>query len=155
MKKVLYIFLISMVPVIELRAAIPIGAAVSVPWWICYLTCVIGNMLPVPFILIFIRVILKWMSGCSVNLFNKTASWLLVKAEKGGEKVKKYESLGLFVFVAVPLPGTGAWTGSLVAAILNVRMKYAIPSILAGVITSGFIMTVISYGVASVFNYII
>ena len=130
---------VSMVPLIELRGAIPIGIAWGLDTLPTYLLCVIGNMIPVPFILLFIRAILKWM--LKVPKLAPIAEWIDRKAKKNTKKVMKYASFGLFLFVAIPLPGTGAWTGALVAALLDMRMKYALPSILAGVLTAGFIMT--------------
>ncbi|MBQ8174574.1 MAG: small multi-drug export protein [Clostridia bacterium] len=140
-----------MLPVVELRGAIPAGAVLGLPLWSNYLVSVIGNFLPVPFILLFIRHILSWMK--TTKHFAKIALWLEEKAEKNSAKVMKYASFGLFVFVAIPLPGTGAWTGALVAALMNMRMKYALPSILLGVLAAGIIMSLASYGVVGIFNF--
>ena len=147
----LYVFLISMVPIIELRGAIPVGALVGLPWWSNYLASVVGNFLPVPFILLFIRYILGWMK--TTKHFSRIALWLEDKAQRGSEKVQRYASLGLFLFVAIPLPGTGAWTGALVAALMKMKMKYALPSILGGVLVAGVIMTLASYGVVGAFQF--
>ena len=143
----LYVFLISMVPVIELRGAIPVGAILDLPLWSNYLVSVVGNFLPVPFILLFIRYILDWMK--TTKRLARIALWLEEKAQRGSEKVQKYASLGLFLFVAIPLPGTGAWTGALVAALMNMKKKYALPSILLGVMAAGVIMSLASYGVVA------
>ncbi len=153
LKNILYVFLCSMVPIIELRAAIPMGAAFDIPFYINYIICVIGNMIPVPFILLFIRKILHWMK--KIPKLDKIAIWIENKAEKNKSKVLKYATLGLYVFVALPLPGTGAWTGALVAAMLDMRMKTAIPSILLGVMTAGVIMSLASYGVLGFLEFLI
>lgn len=140
-----------MLPIIELRGAIPVGAAMGLPLWSNYLVSVVGNFLPVPFILLFIRYILAWMK--TTKHLSKIALWLEEKAQKNTVKVMKYASFGLFLFVAIPLPGTGAWTGALVAALLDMRMKYALPSILLGVLAAGVIMSLASYGVVGIFNF--
>lgn len=147
-KKLLIIFLISMVPIVELRGSIPLGATSfantpALDFLPNYIASVLGNFLPVPFILLFIRKILQWMK--STKHFSKIALWLEKKAKKGSDKVMRYASLGLFLFVAIPLPGTGAWTGALIASLLNMRMKYALPSILVGVLVAGAIMTCATY----------
>ena len=147
----LYVFVLSMVPVIELRGAIPLGAALGLPIWTNYLVSVLGNFVPVPFILLFIRHILAWMK--TTKHFAKIALWLEEKAEKHSDKVTRYATFGLFLFVAIPLPGTGAWTGGLVAALLQMRMKHALPSILLGVMTAGVIMALASYGVVGIFQF--
>ena len=137
-------FLWSMVPVVELRGAIPWGAAHGLAWHTNYLLCVLGNLLPIPFILLFIRAILGWMKG--VPKLAKIALWLEAKAEKKSDRVNRFAAFGLFLFVAVPLPGTGAWTGALVAALMEMRIRNSLLSILAGVLVAGLIMTGISYG---------
>ena len=144
LEKCLYVLGMSMLPVIELRGSIPLGAGLDLPWHLNYLISVAGNFLPVPFILLFIRQILRWMKN--VKYLSKIANWLEDKAHRCSTKVLKYASLGLFLFVAIPLPGTGAWTGALAASVLDMRMKYALPSILCGVLVAGFIMSGISYG---------
>ena len=147
----LYVFALSMVPVIELRGAIPLGAALGLPIYTNYLVSVVGNFLPVPFILLFIRHVLGWMK--TTKHFSKIALWLEEKAEKHSDKGLRYATFGLFLFVAIPLPGTGAWTGALVAALLRMRMKYAIPSILLGGMAAGVIMARASYGVVGMFQF--
>ncbi len=149
--KHLYVFVLSMVPVIELRGAIPLGAGLGLPIYTNYLVSVVGNFLPVPFILLFIRHILAWMK--TTKRFAKIALWLEEKAEKHSDKVLRYATFGLFLFVAIPLPGTGAWTGALVAALFRMRMKYAVPSILLGVMAAGVIMALASYGVVGLFQF--
>lgn len=135
-------FLISMVPVIELRGAIPIGMAAGVEPWVACVLSVLGNLLPVPFILLFIRKIFAWMRR--FDRLRPIVEALERKADGKSDKVKKYELLGLFLFVAVPLPGTGAWTGSLIAALMEIRLKRAIPAIALGVITAGIAVTLVA-----------
>ncbi len=146
MLKYLLVFLTAMVPVLELRGAIILGAGYGIPWYINYIICVVGNMLPIPFILLFIRHILKWMKNSSVKLFSKTAAWIEEKGHSKSASIKKYELWGLMIFVAIPLPGTGAWTGALIAALLDMRMKRSLPTIFLGVLIAGFIVSGAVYG---------
>lgn len=139
-----------MVPVVELRGAIPAAAALDIPWYFAYLLSVVGNMLPVPFILLLFRSLMKWMKN--IKHLDKFAFWLEKKAQKGSAKVMKYASYGLMFFVAIPLPGTGAWTGAMIAAVMNMRMKYAIPMIFLGVMIAGAIMTLGIYGSIGIFK---
>jgi len=143
--KIILTFLISMVPIIELRGALPFGVGMGLDPWFALVICIIGNMVPVPFIIVFIRRILNWMHR--FEKFDRIAKRIEAKAEKQGDKLVKYETLGLFLLVAVPLPGTGAWTGSLVAALFDLRLKTAIPTIFAGVVAAGIIVFCITYGV--------
>lgn len=139
------VLMCSMLPIIELRGSIPLGAFLDLPWYVNYFLSVLGNMLPVPFILCFIRAIIQWMKG--VKAFSKIALWLENKAEKNKGALAKGVFWGLFLFVAIPLPGTGAWTGSLLAALFGVKFKDAFFAVLLGVLTAGVIMTLASYGV--------
>lgn len=148
-----YTFVISMVPIIELRGAIPIGQALGLPFWECFAISVIGNLLPVPIILLFVRFVLNWMK--TIKYLDKIANWVYDKAAKHSGKVTKYATWGLFLFVAVPLPGTGAWTGALIAALLDMRMKKALPSIFAGVVLAGLIVSGISYGFLTFLNFLL
>ena len=143
--KILITFFMSMVPVIELRGALPAGVGMGLSPWTAFAVSVIGNMVPVPFIILFIRRILDWMKR--FDSFRRIAEKLEEKAKKHEDKIVKYEALGLFVLVALPLPGTGAWTGSLVAAIFDLRLRSAVPVIFAGVLTAGLIVLFITYGV--------
>ena len=136
----LIIFLISLLPILELRG----GTLLGVDWPIAYLICVIGNLLPIPFILLFIRKIFDWIRN---TRFVKLVDKLEAKAEKKSAKVTKYKKFGLFLFVAIPLPGTGGWTGALIASVLKMRLKDSLPPIIAGVLVAGFVMTLLSYGV--------
>lgn len=142
-----------MLPVIELRGSIPMGVIFELDWVPVFIISVIGNFLPVPFILLFIRKILRWMTG--VPKLSKIALWIENKAHKNSEKVLKYASLGLFFFVAVPLPGTGAWTGALIASMLDMRMKYALPSIFGGVLAAGIIVSGVAYGFLGFLNFLV
>lgn len=208
-KKILYVFLISIVPVIELRAAIPAGAMLGLPFYWNYIAAVLGNMLPVPFILLFIPAVLAFMKRH--HIFPRLVGWIERKGLRGAEKLRAKSGeetpaatgeyagstrgtvpdagddassaegvipameaatvteesaeetraekkkmrvtfgvcLGLFAFVAVPLPGTGAWTGALVASVCGLPKRYAIPTILLGVMTAGVIMSLASYGIVS------
>ena len=147
----LCVFFCSMIPIIELRGAIPMGAAFGLPWWQSYALSVIGNMLPVPFILLFIKGMIGWMSRSKIGFFNKVANFLLKKVEKKRDKIEKYSFWGVALFVGVPLPVTGAWTGSLVAAMIDMKFWKALVSCLIGVMIAGVIMTVISYGTVAIF----
>ena len=140
------VFFCSMIPIIELRGAIPMGFAFGMPFGLTYLLSVVGNMLPVPFILLFIKVVLNWMTKSKIRLFNKTAAWLHRKVEKNRDKIAKYSFWGVCFFVAIPLPVTGAWTGSLVAAMIDMKFWKALLSCFLGVLIAGVIMTVFSYG---------
>lgn len=147
--KEVYVFLVSMLPILELRFAIPVGAAAGMNIFECYFISVVGNLLPIPLILIFIKKIIEYMSVSKIELFKKVSNFLIKKAEKRSDKVNKYSLFGLFIFVAIPLPGTGAWTGALIASLMEMRFKKAFLSIAAGVLVAGVIMCAASYGVVS------
>lgn len=139
-----YLFCISMLPIVELRGGIPAGAAMGLPFWSVYLTCVLGNLLPVPFLILFAKKILEFLSTLPrIGGFFKK---MIRRADEKAAKIGQYEKWGLFLFVAIPLPGTGAWTGSLVAAVLRMRIVMAFLVIAAGVLVSGFITGGIAYG---------
>ena len=144
MANYVYVFIISMLPIIELRGAIPVAAAMQLDPVVSYIVSVVGNILPVPFILLFITRFCEFIK--KVKYLNKLPLWLEKKVQKNEGKITKYKNWGLFIFVAIPLPGTGAWTGALVAAFLGYKFKDAFLSILAGVLVAGAIMTAISYG---------
>lgn len=145
----LCVFFCSMLPIIELRGAIPLGAGFGLPWWQTYIIAVLGNMLPVPIILLFVKSVLTRMSKCKVKFFNKVANKMFEKAEKNRAKIERYAFWGLALFVAIPLPATGAWTGTLVAALFDMRFWKSFLSALIGVMIAGVIMTLISYGVVA------
>ncbi len=134
-----------MVPMIELRASIPMGCGMGLPAWQVYIAAVVGNMLPVPFIVLFIRRIFEFLRKHWKKL-NGLIDRIEAKALKKSDRVRKFEILGLMLLVAIPLPGTGAWTGSLIAALLDIRLKRSIPTIFMGVLIAGAIVTAISYG---------
>lgn len=150
MKKYLYIFLISMVPIIELRGAIPVAVAMGLPTIPTFITCIIGNMLPVPFIFFFARKVLEW--GKDKKYVGRFFTWCLEKGEKGGAKLTEKAGRGVYwallLFVGIPLPGTGAWTGTLAASFLDLDFKKSVISVIGGVLLAGVIMFVASYGVA-------
>lgn len=140
--------LISMVPIIELRGAIPIGYAAGLNLWVAIPVAIIGNLLPIPFILIFIKKIFAWMRKISPKL-NGIVDKMEAKAEKNKEKILRHAFWGLVLFVAIPLPGTGAWTGALVAAMLDMPLKKAFPCIALGVLIAGALISFIT----AVFGY--
>ena len=142
--------LVSMIPVVELRGGIPFGVAAGLPVWAAYLAAVIGNLIPVPFIVVYIRRIFMFMRQHMPRL-NSVVDKMEQKAHLKSASVLKYQYLGLAIFVAIPLPGTGAWTGALVAAFLDMRLKKAMPSIMGGVLSAGLIISILSYGVKSLF----
>ena len=145
------VFFCSMIPIIELRGAIPLGAALGLPMWQSFLLAIVGNMLPVPIILLFVKKVLSFMSKCKIKLFNKVANWVYAKAEKNKAKIEKYSFWGVALFVGIPLPMTGAWTGTLVAAMLDMKFWKAILSALIGVLVAGIVVSLISYGALAIF----
>jgi uncharacterized membrane protein len=144
--KIVMTFLISMVPVLELRGAIPIGVAHGLDYRIAIAVSILGNLVPVPFIVLFIRKIFAWLRTKSERL---NGFVMEQRALKKSDTVRRARFWGLFIFVAIPLPGTGAWTGSLIAAMLEMRVKEAFPPIALGVVTAGVIVAVVTYGAAS------
>ena len=147
----LCVFFCSMIPIIELRGAVPMGAVFGMPWWLTYLLAIAGNMLPVPIILLCIKAVITWMTKSRVKFFNKIAGFLNRRVEKKRAQIEKYSFWGVCFFVAVPLPVTGAWTGSLVAAMIDMKFWKAFLSCLFGVMIAGVVMTLISYGTAAIF----
>lgn len=140
------VFIISVMPVLELRGGLLASFALGMPWLEAYIICVIATILPTPFILLFINKIFAWMKKKSKRL-GKIALKMEEKGRKGGEKVKKYEKIGLLIFVAIPLPGTGAWTGTLAAAILEMKLKDAMLPIILGTMIAGLLMLILGYGI--------
>jgi len=138
------VFGMSLLPIIELKGAIPVGLGLGIPFWTTYFIALLGSCLPAPFIILFIERILKWMAGSSVKFFQRTAGWVLRKADKNKGKIEKYGYLGVFIFVAIPLPGTGVWTGSLIAAVLGLKPQKAIPLVIAGNAVAGVLMLLLS-----------
>lgn len=140
-------FIVSMLPVVELRLAIPIGVSMGLPVWQAAIISVIGNIIPAPFIIAFIRVIMDWLRTKSKTM-QRFVAWLERKGTgPKADRVRQAEFWGLLLFVAIPLPGTGAWTGSLVAALLDVRMRRALPPIILGVIIAAVIVSLATAGV--------
>lgn len=152
--KYLIVFIISMIPLVELRVAIPIGITMDLPIIPVYILCIIGNMIPVPFIYFFSRKVLEW--GKDKRYIGKLFSFCLEKGEKGGIKLQEKAGRGLFLalllFVGIPIPGTGAWTGTLAASILDMNFKKSVLACMGGVILAGIIMGIASMGVLSIFN---
>ena len=141
--QMLMTLLISMVPIIELRGAIPIAVGAGLPFYIAIPIAVIGNLLPVPLIIMFIKRIFAWIRRQLPKL-NSMVDKLEARAQGKSETVQKSAFWGLVIFVAIPLPGTGAWTGALIAAMLDMRLKKAFPAIVAGVLTAGAIVTIVT-----------
>lgn len=143
--------LISMVPVVELRGGVPAGVAMGLPIPLALLAGVIGNMIPVPFVILFIRRIFKW-----IRVYIPKLGGLIDRLEQrayrkmNNENLVRLQAWGLLMFVAIPLPGTGAWTGALIAALMDLRLKNAVPVIFVGVVIAGLIMTALTYGVTVV-----
>ena len=146
--KYLMVFFISMVPVVELRGAIPIGLAAGLPMIPTYIICVLGNMVPVPFIYLFARKFLIW--GCDKPLIGRICKFCIVKGEKGGRaleaKAGRGLTLALLIFVGIPLPGTGAWTGTLAGSILNMKFKDVLIACMGGVLMAGVLIGLASAG---------
>ena len=153
LQKYFLVFLVSMVPLLELRGGVPIAVGMGLNYWSALLICVIGNMLPVPVIYLFARKVLIW--GCDKKYIGKFFTYCIEKGERGGEKLKaKAGKNGLFValmlFVGIPLPGTGAWTGTLAASFLNMGFKETTKAVILGVVLAGLIMGVASTGLFSI-----
>lgn len=134
-----------MLPILEIRGAIPVGVAAGMGPWTAFAVGLIGNMIPVPFLILLTRKVLNWMK--KHHLLDKFTSFLERKGSEKAEKVQRYSFWGLFILVAIPLPGTGAWTGALVASLLDMRLKRALPAIGMGVAVAGLVVLVFTYGV--------
>lgn len=138
------IFLISMVPILELRGGLIAASLMHIPITQAAAICIIGNIIPIPFILLFIRQIFKWLK--KTKTFRPMVEKLESKAMGKSDKIKRYEFWGLLLFVGIPLPGTGAWTGALISSLLEVDLKKSVPAILIGLIMASIIMMLFSYG---------
>lgn len=145
------IFLVSLLPILELRGGLIAASILGVPWSIAFPICVIGNMLPIPVILLFIRRIFDFIKRTNFLKMKKLVERLDEKATKKSKGMNSLSLWGLFTFVAIPLPGTGAWTGSLVANVLGVKFKHSFPIIFLGVIGAGLIMSFLAYFIPSLF----
>ena len=152
MKDILLTFLVAMVPVVELRGAIPFGVVRGLNLWTAIIASVLGNLVPVPFIILFIRRIFAWMRAHMPKL-DGLVTRMEKKAETNRAAVEKYAFWGLAILVAIPLPGTGAWTGALVAAMMEMRLKRAFPAIVIGVVIAGVIVSVVTYGARAIFSF--
>ena len=152
MKDILLTFLVAMVPVVELRGAIPFGVVRGLNLWTAIIASVLGNLVPVPFIILFIRRIFAWMRAHMPKL-DGLVTRMEKKAEKNRAAVEKYACWGLAILVAIPLPGTGAWTGALVAAMMEMRLKRAFPAIVIGVVIAGVIVSIVTYGAQAIFSF--
>lgn len=148
LKDILKTLFIGMLPVLEIRGAIPVGVAAGLDPWSAFFVGFVGNMLPVPFLILLTRKIIEWMK--KHHILDKLTSFLERKGSQKAQTVQKYSFWGLFILVAIPLPGTGAWTGALVASLLDMRLKRALPAIAMGVIVAGLIVLLATYGVVSV-----
>ena len=148
--KYLMTFLVSMLPVVELRGAIAYGLAQGLSLWQSFILSYVGNLVPVPFIILFVRQMFAWLRHKS-SWLNKFVTKMENKAMSKEDIIRKYKVWGLLIFVAIPLPGTGAWTGALIAAMFDIRLKTAFPVIALGVLIAGIIISIISFGALSVF----
>ena len=144
-------FFASMLPILELRGGIPFGVSLGLPHLVSMVVSILGNMVPVPFIIIFIRRIFAWMKRKSKKL-GSIAERMEKKAYSKKDLLEKWEVIGLLILVAIPLPGTGAWTGALVAAIFNMRLRSAVPAIFAGVVIAAILVTGITFGFTGLFG---
>lgn len=148
--KIIMTMAVSAVPVVELRGGIPYGVVQGLPIWVAFLASVFGNMLPIPVILLFLDKVFDWMR--SYKKLAPIVHKLEAKAHLQGKKVIKYRKLGLMILVAIPLPGTGAWTGALVASVLDIPPRESIAPIFWGVIIAGVLVTIATFGVSSIFS---
>ena len=155
-KHYLIVFLVSMVPLIELRGAIPYGVMFGLPLWQTFLIAIVGNMLPVPIIFFFARRVLEW--GADKPLIGKIFTFFLEKGHRGGAKLQAKAGRGLYwallLFVGIPLPGTGAWTGTLAASLLDMDFKKSVAACMGGVLLAGVIMGVLSLLGVSAFGVV-
>ncbi len=137
------VFIVSLLPILELRGGIIAGFALQMNWLPTFIIAFIGNLLPIPFILLFIRYIFQVLKKTPLRAF---VAWCERKADDRSEQIRKYQYWGIFLFVAVPLPGTGAWMGALISALLNMDPKKTFPVIALGVLTAGIIVSILSFG---------
>ena len=148
--KMLVTFILSMMPIGELRVGLPYGIALGLEYPLALMAALLGNMIPVPFIIVYIKRIFAWMRR-HMPVFDAFITKMETKANLKGETVEKYGPAGLLLFVAIPLPGTGAWTGALIAALLDMKTEKAVPYIMLGVCIAASIMTLVTYGVIHLF----
>ena len=143
------VFIISLMPILELRGGLLAAALLGLDPLPSYIISIIGNVIPVPFIILLITKVLTWMKNSKVNFFNKIANWLDEKVEKHKGQIEKFGYLGVVLFVGIPLPGTGAWTGALIASVLNMEKKKTFVAVLAGIVMASIIMMILSFGVVA------
>ncbi|MBP3484537.1 MAG: small multi-drug export protein [Oscillospiraceae bacterium] len=148
LSEVLKTLFTAMLPVLEIRGAIPVGVAAGLDPWLAFAVGVVGNMLPIPILILVTRRVINWLKKHGVLV--RFTGWLERKGAEKARTVQQYSFWGLFILVAIPLPGTGAWTGALVASLLDMRLKRALPAITMGVIAAGIIVLLLTYGVISV-----
>ena len=144
--KELIVFIISLCPILELRGGLIAATLLGVKPLVGYIVSIIGNTLPVPFILLFITKVIDWMEKSKVKWMKRVAKWLRNKSHKNKEKIEKYGYLGLVLFVGIPLPGTGAWTGCLVASVFDMDRRKSFLAVMTGIIMASVIMMILSYG---------
>ena len=147
--KEILVFIISLMPILELRGGLLAAALLGLDPLPSYIISIIGNVIPVPFILLLITKILDWMRKSKVQLFNKIAIWLDEKVEKHKGQIEKFGYWGVVLFVGIPLPGTGAWTGTLIASVLNMDKKKTFLAVMAGLIMASIIMMILSFGIVA------
>lgn len=147
----LVVFLISMLPILELRGGLIAAALLGVEWSVAFPICLLGNILPIPFVLFFFNKIIAWLK--KTKLFGKLAEKIESRAKKKSAKLEGAKFLGLLLFVGIPLPGTGGWTGAMAAALLEMRVKKSAPAILLGIILAGIIMSVLAYFIPGLFGF--
>ncbi len=144
-------FIVSMLPILELRGGLIAAKMMGIEFFKAFAICFIGNMLPIPFILLFIRKIFSLLK--KIPSVEKIIIKLEARSIRKADNVKKYRLWGLFLFVAIPLPGTGAWTGALIADLLDIRIKHSLPVIAAGVLVAGIIISALSYGLFGLLGF--
>lgn len=143
------VFIISLMPILELRGGLLAAALLGLDPLPSYIISIIGNVLPVPFILLLITKVLAWMRNSKVKFFNKIAKWLDEKVEKHKGQIEKFGYLGVVLFVGIPLPGTGTWTGSLIASVLNMDKKKTFLAVMVGLVMASIIMMILSFGIVA------
>lgn len=146
------VFLVSMIPLIELRGSVIVGTAFGLPWLNVLLLSILGNLIPIPFILIFGKKLIAWLK--KLPMLSRLTNWYEVRLMSKSSTIQKFAFYGLWIFVGIPLPGTGAWSGSVIASLLDVPPKKSFAAVVCGVITAGIIMTIGSRGIAGLFQLI-
>lgn len=144
-------FIVSMLPILELRGGLIAAKLMDIEFFKAFIICFIGNMIPIPFILLFIRKIFNWLK--KIKKVEAAIEKLEARSLRKADNVRKYRLWGLFIFVAIPLPGTGAWTGALIADLLDIRIRHSFPTIAAGVIVAGVIISIFSYGLLGLLGF--